>query len=78
MLSACSEPQLAPLPPAVRTVTVYKPLDKSLTMPCDDPMWSPDDIQTDVDLMGLYRQQKATSDCNAGKLRAIDKLQAND
>lgn len=76
-LSGCAEPapQLAPLPPVIRTVTVYRALDKSLTTPCEEPMEDPASIQTDVDLMGSRMQWMTTSDCNARKLKAIDKLQ---
>ncbi len=58
-------------------MTVYRALDKGLTTPCDAPLWFPEDIRTDVDLMGLMRQYQAANDCNVKKLKTIDQLQGS-
>lgn len=74
MKQAEQAPPLQPLPPVIKTVTVYRDLPDSLRRPCDDPQWTPADIKTDVDLMGLLSQYKAAYECNAGKIKAIDNI----
>lgn len=75
-LAACTatpEP-LQPLPPVIKTVAVYRDLPESLRTPCDEPQWTPAEIRTDVDLMGLLAQYRQANGCNAGKIKTIDRL----
>ena len=55
LLGACSTDvyKPTPIPPAVETVTVYRDLPDSLLAPCTKPHWTPAEIETDVDLVGL-------------------------
>lgn len=66
--------ELPRLPPPVETVTIYRDLPDSLRRPCDEPLWSPADIVTDVDLVGLLNQYRLANACNAAKLKAIDRI----
>jgi hypothetical protein len=54
----------APIPPATRTVAVYRDLPETLTARCRRPQWDDAEIQTDVDLLGLAnRINAALQDC---------------
>lgn len=55
LLGACATDAYdpAPIPPAIETVTVYRDLPDTLLAPCAKPQWSPAEIETDVDLLGL-------------------------
>ncbi|HVJ40156.1 MAG TPA: hypothetical protein VM639_01615 [Dongiaceae bacterium] len=66
--------ELAPLPPPIETVAVYRDLPDSLRHPCEEPVWAPDDIVTDVDLLGLLNRYRLADACNAAKLEAIDRI----
>jgi hypothetical protein len=76
LLAACPGPRevLQPLPPVTKTVYVYRPLPAAMMKPCDPVRFDPAEIVTDVDLAGLYHQEVARGDCNASKLRAIERL----
>lgn len=75
-LSACATKQasLQPLSPVIETVAVYRDLPDSLLHPCDEPIWSPSEITTDVDLLGLLNKYRSVNACNAGKIDAIDTI----
>ena len=77
-LAACTTrpPDLQPIPPVIKTVAVYRDLPDSLRQPCDEPVWSPGDIVTDIDLLGLLNQYRLSNSCNAGKIKAIDRIYA--
>jgi hypothetical protein len=76
-LAACtatSTASLPPLPPPIETVAVYRDLPDSLLRPCDEPVWQPAEIRTDVDLMGLLSQYRLANACNTAKLKAIGRI----
>lgn len=76
MLSACSSgPDLQPIPSTIVKVPTYVRLPYGATEPCPEPQLSAADITRGVDALGAAAQWKATARCNAGKLRAIDKMQ---
>jgi hypothetical protein len=61
----------APIPPAVETVTVYRELPEGLLAPCAKPHWSPTEIETDVDLLGLTARMQAALDRCADQVDGI-------
>lgn len=65
---------MVPLPPVIETVAVYRELPDSLLHPCDEPAWSPRDIVTDVDLLGLLNRYRLANTCNAAKIEAIGRI----
>ncbi|HVJ31991.1 MAG TPA: hypothetical protein VND94_02655 [Terriglobia bacterium] len=65
---------MAPLPPVIETVAVYRELPDSLLHPCEEPAWSPGDIATDVDLLGLLNRYRLANACNMAKIEAIDRI----
>jgi hypothetical protein len=80
-LTACaasSPTSLPPLPPQIETVAVYRELPADLLHPCDEPAWSPSEIRTDVDLMGLLSRYRLANACNIEKLKAIRRIYRSD
>ena len=73
LLAACSNDahRPAPIPTAIETVTVYRDLPDSLLAPCAKPRWSPAEIETDVDLLGLAARLADALDRCAGQVEAI-------
>ena len=63
--------QPAPIPPSVETVTVYRDLPDGLLAPCAKPHWTPAEIETDVDLLGLTARMADALDRCADQLDAI-------
>ena len=61
----------APVPPAVETVTVYRELPDSLLAPCAKPSWTPAEIETDIDLLGLTARFSDALDRCAGQVDGI-------
>ena len=69
---------LPPLPPQIETVAVYRELPDSLLRPCDEPVWQPSEIRTDIDLVGLLSQYRLANACNTAKLKAIERVYRTD
>jgi len=63
-----------PIPPVIETVAVYRDLPVELRRPCNEPLWDPRDIVTDVDLVGLLSRYRVAYVCTAAKIIAIDHL----
>ena len=64
----------APIPPAIETVTVYRDLPDALLAPCDKPRWDPEDITTDVDLLGLTARMTDALDRCADRVDSIREI----
>jgi len=81
LLQGCAEQtdlkpvRLEQLPPAVRNIVTYRELPRDLTQPCQRVEWTLEEIQTDVDAIGLLYREKARGDCNEQHLKAIGDLQ---
>jgi len=68
--------QPAPIPPAVETVIIYRELPDTLLAPCTKPVWTPAEIETDVDLLGLTARVSAALDRCADQVDGIRAIYA--